>query len=82
MTGMWTGTGVHEDVQLFSGPRGVKIITARPRTLAECSKRVLYMSTRPSCYSHTMPSTPRDTATIFKMGHMIVVGLPMLRVRR
>jgi hypothetical protein len=29
-----------------------------------------------------MPSTARDTAIIFKMGHMIVVGLPMLRIRR
>jgi hypothetical protein len=27
------------------------------------------------------PFTLRDTATISKMGHTIVVGLPMLRVR-
>jgi hypothetical protein len=40
------------------------------------------MFTRPSCSSHTMPSTPRDTATVSKMGYTIVIDLPMLRVRR
>jgi hypothetical protein len=29
-----------------------------------------------------MPSTPRDMAIVSKMGHMITVGLPMLRVQR
>jgi hypothetical protein len=73
---------VCEDVWLFSGPHGVKTVAVRPWTLVECSKRALYMFTCQSCSSHTTPSTSKDTATISKMGHMIVVGLPMLRVRR
>jgi hypothetical protein len=39
------------------------------------------MFTCPS-YSHAMPSTSRDIATVSKMGHTIVVGLPKLRVLR
>jgi hypothetical protein len=42
----------------------------------------MYTFTRPSYSSHTMPSTSRDTTTMSKTGHMIVVGLPMLRVLR
>jgi hypothetical protein len=37
------------------------------------------MLTRPTYSSHTTPSTTWDTATISKMGHMIVVGLQKLR---
>jgi hypothetical protein len=51
-------------------------------TLAECSKRMLYTFTCPSCSSHTMLSTPRDTTTVYQMGHTIAVGQPMLRVQR
>jgi hypothetical protein len=40
------------------------------------------MFTHPSCSSDTMPSTLRAMTTISKMGHMIVVGLPMLMVQR
>jgi hypothetical protein len=74
--------GVREDISLFSRPHGVKTVAVRPQTLTKCSKRVMYTFTRPSCSSHITPSTPRDTTTISKMGHMIVVVLPILRVRR
>jgi hypothetical protein len=40
------------------------------------------MFTWPSYSSHTTPSTPWDMATISKMGHMIIVGLPIIRVQR
>jgi hypothetical protein len=40
------------------------------------------MFTRPSCSSHTTPSTQRDMTTVYKMGHTITVGLSMLRVQR
>jgi hypothetical protein len=40
------------------------------------------MFTHPSCSSHIMPSTPRDTKAVSKIGHMITVGLPKFRVRR
>jgi hypothetical protein len=36
----------------------------------------------PSYSSHTMPSIVRDTTTVSKMGHTIVVGLLKLRVLR
>jgi hypothetical protein len=61
----WADAGVREDVRMFSGPHGVKTVALRPRT---------------SYSSHTTPSTLRDMGTISKMGHMIAVGLPMLRV--
>jgi hypothetical protein len=44
-------------------------------------KGTIYVYT-PPCTPHIMPSTSRDMATISKMGHTIIVGLPTLRVRR
>jgi hypothetical protein len=82
MAGMWVDAGVREDFRLFSGPRGVKTVAARPRTIVECNKRALYTFTCPSGSSHTTPSTPRVMAFVSKMGYTIVVGLPMLRVQR
>jgi hypothetical protein len=43
---------------------------------------VLYTFARPSYSSHTTPSIARDVTIISKMGHTIVMGLPMVRVRR
>jgi hypothetical protein len=40
------------------------------------------MFTCPAYSSHTTPSTSRDMTTVSKMGHMIVVGLPKLKVLR
>jgi hypothetical protein len=71
---------VLKDTRLFSEPHGVKTVVARPWTLAECSKRVMYTFACPSYSSNTTSFTARDTATVSKMGHMITVGLSMLRV--
>jgi hypothetical protein len=64
------------------GPVVLGTVAARPQTLAKCSKGRYIHFTCPSCSSYTTPSTLRDTAIISKMGHRIVVGLPLLRVRR
>jgi hypothetical protein len=64
MGGMWADVRVRKDARLFSGPRGVKTVVVRPWTLPECSKRMLYMFTDPSCSSHTTPYTSRDTTTV------------------
>jgi hypothetical protein len=44
-------------------------------------KGTIYVYT-PPCTPHITPSTLRDMATISKMGHTIIMGLPTLRVRR
>jgi hypothetical protein len=82
MAGMWVDAGVRKDFRLFSGPRSVKTVAARPRTIAECNKRALYTFRCPSGSSHTTPSTPKVMAFVSKMGHTIVMGLPMLRIQR
>jgi hypothetical protein len=53
---------------------------ARPRALAERSEGC-YISLHTPCSSRITPSTSRDTATVSKTGHTIIVGLPVLRVR-
>jgi hypothetical protein len=79
---MCADAGVHKGIQLFSGSRSFKTEVVRPRTFAECSKVHCIHLHAPSYSSHTTPSTARDKATISKMGHTIVVGLPKLRVLR
>jgi hypothetical protein len=56
-------------------------VEARQRPLQNAVMCDVYVYTSP-CFLRIMPSTPRDMAIISKMGHMITVGLPMLRVRR
>jgi hypothetical protein len=80
MTCMCADEGVRKDIQLFSEPCDVKTMVVRPRTLAECSKKVIYTFTRPSYSSHTTPSIMKDTTTVSKTGHTIAAGLAMLRV--
>jgi hypothetical protein len=53
----------------------------RPQALAKCIKGCCICLQDP-CSSRVTPSTLRDTTTISKMGHMIIVGPPMLRVHR
>jgi hypothetical protein len=54
---------------------------ARPETLAKHSKGCCIHLHTPSYSSHIMPSTLRFMTIVPKMGHMITVGLPMLRVK-
>jgi hypothetical protein len=73
---------VRKSARLFSRPHGVRNRGGETPNPCKMQQRILYMFTRPSYSSHTTPSTPRNTTTVSKMGHTIVVGLLMLRVRR